>query len=323
MAGEQPKGAVPMTCRCLMLLGVAALLVTLVGLALSGIEGFFMGGLKSSVSDLQSANAKLQYENQRFQQNNRNLERQLNNLTALNEMLNLQVEEYTIANQKLSSTISRLNQTDEALTYQVDQLEDLTGTLKDEVENLQNKTETLEVDIHSLQNTSSSLSVELQNLEDLRNGIAEYSHHSSQDFSKGLKTVKSLYQNLTHLTLSSQKVFFFSLANNVEFLDQEANFSQDEYEVFINQSANLTGYTDSQLLAMYPYDKVSNGSEMTYGDIKNLINTIVAKEEAEWTGNSTSIYLMFDNEEFDEQVVNVPQEVLLAEVRRLLSVHSY
>eukprot|EP01023_Acetabularia_acetabulum_P009497 TRINITY_DN1426_c0_g1_i8.p1 TRINITY_DN1426_c0_g1~~TRINITY_DN1426_c0_g1_i8.p1 ORF type:complete len:257 (-),score=40.75 TRINITY_DN1426_c0_g1_i8:213-884(-) len=218
MAEKQDR-SVHCSCRLLMLLGVAALLVTLVGLAMTAVEGFFMGGLQNNVQQLEATNQKLKQQNAIFQKNNADLQYQINNLTAINKQLNLEVNQYTHANAQMSQTLQSLNESDLQLTQQVNGLQDLTEDLSSTVHDLKNKTESLEGDIDDLKAASEKLNTTLSNLEKIRDELNEFDQKNNDDFKDAMATTLGLFKNLTTNIFQNQQTFFDGVANDVEFLD--------------------------------------------------------------------------------------------------------
>eukprot|EP01024_Parvocaulis_polyphysoides_P065000 TRINITY_DN756_c1_g3_i1.p1 TRINITY_DN756_c1_g3~~TRINITY_DN756_c1_g3_i1.p1 ORF type:complete len:294 (-),score=33.55 TRINITY_DN756_c1_g3_i1:653-1534(-) len=282
--------AISMSCRLLVLLLVGAGVVTLVGLAFTGIEGFFMGGLQSNVKQLEQNSEDLEQQNLRFKQNIKMLNKQLKNLTNINHSLEDQVELFYKQNQRLEESCSSLNETDTELNSSVERMKTINVGLEYQVDKFQNETEDLGDAVSQLQQLSNHLKQQLTDFQEVQEVMAQ---NSVSDFAEVIKLTQDMYSTEVNMAFNNQETLMQNIAMRLEFSNDEEGFTHEEFDACIEHFSGIAQISSTTLYGQFNFD-LEKGFDglVNYKSMSQIIKDVVSLAQQPWQHGTNTLLVV-------------------------------
>lgn len=142
--------------------------------------------------------------------------------------MKVQVEHLTEENNKLSGENEKFATSNASFTRKIEQFEA-------ENQRLSGNLNEMEATADALKKNNDLLHQELTALQNLRNNLQAYADETKLDFSQLLEEVNQNFNRLEVITAANERVLLQRIAQDLEFLDQEAGMQRDEYERFVHR----------------------------------------------------------------------------------------
>lgn len=144
------------------------------------------------------------------------------------------------------------------------------GTLKENLEKM-------EESIENLKNNNDRLRTELNAMEELRKNLEKYADENNSNLKKVLTDINGSFKRLEEITMENEKTLLYRIAQDLEFMDNRAGMSRDEYNRFVKRIP-LFLQTSFVSLGDKTFDKVAGEDKnIDYKEIEQLIQSIIKK----------------------------------------------
>jgi SMC interacting uncharacterized protein involved in chromosome segregation len=184
--------------------------------------------------------------------------------------MKVQVERLTEENNKLSHENEKFIASNESFAQKIELFDA-------ENKRLSGNITEIEATADALKQNNDRLHQELTALQNLRNNLQDYADETKLDFSQLLEEVNQNFKRLEVITVANERVLLQRIAQDLEFLDQEAGMQRDEYERFVRRipehlqdSFTRLGNTSFEQIA-------GDNKRVDYQEIQALVHKVIEK----------------------------------------------
>jgi len=182
--------------------------------------------------------------------------------------MKVQVERLTEENNKLSRENETFATNNESFMQKIEQFEG-------ENQRLSGNLTAMEATADALKQNNDRLHQELTALQNLRNNLQDYADETKLDFSQLLEEVNQNFKRLEVITAANERVLLQRIAQDLEFLDQEAGMQRDEYERFVRRIPEHLQESFARL-GDTSFEQVSGDNErVDHQEIQALVHKVI------------------------------------------------
>ncbi len=95
--------------------------------------------------------------------------------------------------------------------------------------------EKMEENINVLKESNDRLHSELEAMETLRKSLEAYAKENNSNLKKVIEDINSSFKKLERITKENERVLLYKIAQDLEFMDNRAGMSKEEYNRFIKR----------------------------------------------------------------------------------------
>jgi uncharacterized protein YoxC len=93
----------------------------------------------------------------------------------------------------------------------------------------------MEENIDTLKESNDRLHSELKAMQTLRESLEAYAKENNSNLKKVVEDINSSFKKLERITQENERVLLYKIAQDLEFMDNRAGMSQEEYDRFIKR----------------------------------------------------------------------------------------
>jgi len=141
------------------------------------------------------------------------------------------------------------------------------GTLSENLERM-------EENIDTLKQSNDKLHRELEAMENIRKSLEIYAKENDTNLKKVIEDINSSFKKLEQITKENERILLYKIAQDLEFMDNKAGMSREEYNRFIKRvPAHLKGEFKS-------FDEVARGDKtIDYKELSGVIQSILNQQQ--------------------------------------------
>jgi len=141
------------------------------------------------------------------------------------------------------------------------------GTLSENLEKMEENIETLKKSNDKLHN-------ELQAMENLRKNLEIYAKENDSNLKKVIEDINGSFKKLEEITKENEKILLYKIAQDLEFMDNRAGMSKEEYRRFIQR---VPEYLKTEFK---PFEEIAKSDKkIDYKELSGVIKSIITNRE--------------------------------------------
>jgi len=141
------------------------------------------------------------------------------------------------------------------------------GTLSENLEKM-------EQNIDTLKKSNDKLHSELQAMETLRKSLETYAKENDSNLKKVIEDINSSFKKLEEITKENEKILLYKIAQDLEFMDNRAGMSREEYRRFIER---VPEYLKTEFKS---FEEVAKSDrKIDYEELSGVIKSIITNRE--------------------------------------------